>query len=160
MSLARAIPCLRCGAEYSIPGRLTSHYCVPCRTTRRRERDTAHRRHTRAANRAALAGLDVDESTKATLADYLPTLDEYAASYDDAEKRLTVDRMPAGANSPRGPDEGLSTRRDELRGMLKTLADRAAANEWWDANPHWSVSPKGLHDDAAEAPDWLARDVA
>lgn len=144
-----AIPCARCGVAFPLPGRRASHFCKGCRVKNRRERATARRQQKREATRAALAGLDVDESEHlALVAAGVPGLDEFNAAYDDAEKRLVLDRMPAGANSPRGPNEGMSVARgSEIAGVLygrNGLADRAAAHLWWQTNPHAFY---GLHDD-------------
>lgn len=81
---------------------------------------------------------------------FRPYIDDLAGELDSDnrqyERALVPDRMPSGANSPAGPDEGSSTYYAELAEELGVSALVAAQHPWWEANPHWSYE---LHDNEA-----------
>jgi len=83
--------------------------------------------------------------------DLVPTLQQYVEELDLSEGEdlgLSPDRMPEGANTPYGPDEGRSTFFKDLSGELETLHKEASKADWWDDNPHWNFE---LHDRAEAA---------
>ena len=53
------------------------------------------------------------------------------------------DRLPDGASSPSGPDEGRSSFFADLRDELDLLSNEAAQHPWFAENPHWNYE---LHD--------------
>lgn len=142
--------CQRCGSEYDKPRRGKSYYCEPCRHEVKREQD----RDGKAARAAELA--ELGDRVKCAIPEYLyPTLDEYLGDLDfneDEDWALTTDKMPAGANSPSGPDEGRSTYFADLVGELDDLCKRAARDEWWTENRFWE---RDLHDSPDAARRWL-----
>ena len=80
-----------------------------------------------------------------------PRISDYAESLDAYDRSLPIvpDRMPDGANSPAGPDDGTSTYFGDLADELDAHARMVAQHPWFAANPHWAY---GLHDpdEAAE----------
>lgn len=130
--------CLWCGARYEQPqARRSSLFCPPCRAQRNRQRDAERHRERRANPHA---------HRPATLAE-LAVPAEPVAPGDEA---WAPDRMPRGASSPAGPDEGMTVARAADSVTLDRRARAAAAHPWWAAHPDWAV---GLHDsdDAANA---------
>jgi len=72
---------------------------------------------------------------------YHPLLDQYleaAEIPEDERAPLVPDRMPAGANTPAGPDEGYSTYFHDFGKELDARRRHISNHVWWQANPHWS----------------------
>lgn len=142
---AQEVDCLWCGAAFT-RSRRWAYFCESCRVKRNRvkqeTRDAARRDRLR----------DAAEGIAPTLEpDLVPTLQQYVEELDLSEGEdlgLSPDRMPEGANTPYGPDEGRSTFFKDLSGELETLHKEASKADWWDDNPHWNFE---LHDRAEAA---------
>src|SRR5690606_11400478 len=123
-----------------------AYLCESCRV----KRDRGEQEPRDAARRDTLR--DAAEAIAPTSSpDPVPPLQQYAAELDSSEGEdlaLSPGRMPEGANTPYGPDEGRSTFCKDLSGELETLHKEASKADWWDDNPHWNFE---LHDRAEAA---------
>ena len=152
-----AARCLRCDGPKPAS---RSHFCDDCRRDLQRERNRENMKERRQRARDIIANLPEDLRMRVDDADYealdldskrLPDevsirlaefMDETAQGADE-DGRLIRDKMPDGASTPAGPDEGRSTFFRELAGELDDLCRIAARDPWWRANPHWNYE---LHD--------------
>jgi predicted nucleic acid-binding Zn-ribbon protein len=144
------LKCLRCGEPYEQKRRQASHFCPTCREANKRERDSQRQRENRALKREMLDQLDAWVQHGGMSDDYAanlePCIDDYVTQQKSGDSRFDAvpDRMPTGANSPAGPDEGCSTGWSDLAETLDQQARRAAEHQWFADNPHWAFA---LHDD-------------
>src|SRR5690606_30419906 len=120
---AQEVDCLWCGAAFT-RSRRWAYFCESCRAKRNRgkqeTRDAARWYRLRHAAEAIAPTLELDR---------VPTLQQYVEELDLSEGEdlgLSPDRMPEGANTPYGPDEGRSTFFKDLSGELETLHKEAS----------------------------------
>lgn len=156
------IACLRCKRDIERRPRSRSHFCPPCRIERRRDYQAERQRriwalksdikHDTAVYLASYEGQadDVEASTEWLMGAHresaFASIDEYVEAFGGGDDLglVPADGDPlVGARSNRGPDEGVSTTREDLQGWLDNRADDAAKHPWFTENPHWAFE---LHD--------------
>lgn len=126
--------CLRCAELYE-PRRASEHFCEDCSKARKREQDRERKRERYEVGKTALSGI------RGRLAEWAADLthehyEEIGLALENGDPSLVLDKMPDGANSPAGPEEGRSTFFKDLAGELDELGRVAAAHPWWVENPH------------------------
>lgn len=133
--------CLRCKKPYEQKRRQASHFCPGCRSEIHAEKQRASKREARARERELRA--EADEMVKRGMnPDYVngrwrQVVDDITAEQDKRET-LVPDRMPDGANSPAGPDDGRSTDFGDIGVEIDIRAREAANHQWFKDNPHWN----------------------
>lgn len=141
-----SVNCLRCSVQFERQ-RVSEHFCRTCAEARAREI-----RKLRGRERYELGKELVDEYRKANpewVADISEErLEEIGLATEHGDASLVLDKMPDGANSPAGPEEGRSTYFRDLADELDLLCYEAAHHEWWPANPHVFFA---VHDPAKAA---------
>ncbi|GAA4981342.1 hypothetical protein [Actinopolymorpha pittospori] len=129
--------CLRCGEPFRRRPGANRHFCAVCADALAREADNARKRAKYAGTQEASEALR--PSLPAWAQDLLDErLEEVGLATDGGSPAVQLDRLPPGAHTPTGTDDGRSTFSAELAGHLDTLGRRAAADPWWAANPHWA----------------------
>lgn len=132
--LLASVYCLRCSARY-LPRRASEHFCENCAQARKREQDRERKRERYEAGKTAVEGLPsrcAEWAADLTHEHY----EEIGLALENGDPSLVLDKMPDGANSPLGPDEGRSTFFVDLREWLDILSAEAAEHPWWRENPH------------------------
>jgi hypothetical protein len=128
------VRCLRCAAKYE-PRRASEHFCETCSQARKREQDRERKRERYEAGKTAVEGLPsrcAEWAADLTHEHY----EEIGLALENGDPSLVLDKMPDGANSPAGPDEGRSSFFLDLREWLDILSGEAAEHPWWKENPH------------------------
>lgn len=137
--------CIICHAAFAYTTRPT-RYCKACRIARdiesKRERrrkvsDDQHMLHTIAEGMRDF----LEPSMYAQIEDYIESLGVHVTRV-----ALVPDRMPAGANTPAGPDEGHSTNYADLAGQLHAKRMGVIMHDWFRENPHWAVTDNATQD--------------
>jgi hypothetical protein len=137
--------CLRCDRPYK--PRKSEHFCPDCSAAIKREKDRQTRKE-----RATRAKEAIEFSPYAT-ADWAVNLtderlEDIGLALETGEPALVLDKMPDGANTAAGPNEGRSTFFRDLAGELDTLCAVASNDSWWTENPHALFE---VHDPVAAA---------
>lgn len=141
------LTCLRCRKTFTRPRKSRTHFCTDCREQRNREKTADRMRELRDARRVAEQQIDarieygVDPDYAQQWRDIMNDAVEVLRS--ELAGGMVPDKMPAGANSPAGPDDGCSTGWRDLAEWLDRRAAECAAHPWFEANPHWAHA---LHD--------------
>lgn len=143
--MRNTVECIWCGNKFE-RSRRWGYFCETCRIKRNREkaRQISAQRYAEFSESVSALRTSLGE-------EYIPKIDEYMATLELGEGEevgLVHDRMPDGANSPYGPDEGRSTFFKDLAADLDYACKQTAKHEWWSENPHWTFE---LHDKAEAA---------
>ena len=130
--MSRTKACLWCGSVFEVK-RKRVPLCEPCRIDKNREQSRLRARE-REEDRQILLSHVLPLVPKELHSRAYAMVDEYLDARSDENLPQEM-RMPPGYKSERGPWEGQSSFFADLRGQLKTLANEAAAHEWWAENP-------------------------
>lgn len=137
-TMTATIPCVECGEPIERkPRGPKPRHCRPCakridnakRTERRREIES---------DRAVVREI-ANNLREYVTDDMWATIEEYIAGIGVTAKDAPIvpDRMPDGAMSDTGPDEGTSTGWADLADELERRRMRAIMHDWFTDNPRW-----------------------
>jgi hypothetical protein len=125
------IPCVSCSNTFDRAKRGRNPYIIECSPCRR-VAALAKKRIRMAEIRAGVKNPHDGQPEPMTLMTFDDTVQQ-----EESGLQITADRQPARYLSPAGPSHGRSTFSKSLQNYLDLLSQRAATDEWWQANPHW-----------------------
>jgi hypothetical protein len=146
------VPCMRCDQPFD-RRRSSGRFCPNCRPAINTERQVARDRRRRLARdelRTVLDGYVLGGMDRGTNDD---AIDAYVSRGEalDLVDCIIRDRMPTGAFTPAGSDDGCSTNDEEFRDCLDEHAAVVAAHRWWIDNPHVFASLEHSEDGLRDA---------